>query len=236
MRRMESKAAESASEVPVPDRGFLTFDCYGTLVDWRQGIAGACLAKAAEIGVAMEREEILRLHAEIEPRVQAGPFASYRSVLTETARRIFATRDVELADDARFLAESLPGWPPFADSRPALERLRRAGYRLGILSNVDDDLLAGTRERLGVEFDLLVTAQAVGSYKPAPGHFEEARRRIAGASWTHVAQSLFHDVEPARRLGIATVWIDRLGETPPRHLTGVERYGDLSAFAAARVR
>jgi FMN phosphatase YigB (HAD superfamily) len=109
----------------------------------------------------------------------------------------------------------LPGWRPFPDTCPALEALHGAGYRLGILSNVDDDLLAGTLKHFPVPFDLLVTAQQVGSYKPAHGHFLEARRRLAGRRWLHAAQSFFHDVEPAGALGIPVVWVNRKSERSP---------------------
>jgi 2-haloalkanoic acid dehalogenase type II len=113
-----------------------------------------------------------------------------------------------------FLPESLPTWPPFPDTNAALQRLHESGHRLAILSNVDDDPLAGTRKHLDVAFDFVVTAQQVGSYKPAPGHFTAARERIGGAPWLHVAQSYFHDVQPARALGIPSAWINRKGERP----------------------
>jgi len=115
---------------------------------------------------------------------------------------------------AGFLADSLPDWQPFADTNPALTRLVAAGYRLGILSNVDDDLLAGTRRHLAVGFDLLVTAQQVGAYKPARPHFDTARQRIGPSRWLHAAQSYFHDVVPARALSIPVAWINRKGERP----------------------
>jgi FMN phosphatase YigB (HAD superfamily) len=95
-----------------------------------------------------------------------------------------------------------------------LRKLSEAGYRLAILSNVDDDLLAGTRRHLGVDFDFVVTAQQVGSYKPAPTHFVTARERIGSGRWLHVAQSYFHDIQPARALGIPTAWINRKRQRP----------------------
>ena len=108
----------------------------------------------------------------------------------------------------------MPRWPPFADTNAALERLAAAGYRLGILSNVDDDLLAGTRRHFTVTFDPVVTAQQVRSYKPAHGHFLTARERLGGARWLHAAQSYFHDVTPARALAIPVAWINRKREAP----------------------
>jgi len=137
-------------------------------------------------------------------------------VLTETARRVAARLGWPLAEErARFLADSLPKWRPFSDTNPALERLAAAGYRLGILSNVDDDLLSGTLRHFTVSFDLQVTAQQIGSYKPAHGHFLTARERIGSRPWLHAAQSYFHDVVPARALGIPVAWINRKGEVAP---------------------
>src|SRR5262249_43134171 len=112
------------------------------------------------------------------------------------------------------LAESVPDWKPFPDTNPALQRLAAAGFRLGILSNVDDDILAGTRRRFAVDFEIVVTAQQVRSYKPAPGHFGEARARIGAVPWLHAAQSYFHDVVPAPAQGIPVAWVNRKREQP----------------------
>ena len=152
----------------------------------------------------MDADAALRLYVEIEAAVEAEALQSYRAVLTETARRIAARLGWPLPESrAGFLADSMPAWPPFPDTNPALRRLTDAGYRLGILSNVDDDLLAWTRRHLAAFFEIVVTAQQAGSYKPAPGHFTtRARASSAAARWLHAAQSYFHDVVPARALGI----------------------------------
>ena len=193
----------------------LTFDCYGTLVDWERGISEAFAAAARADGVALEVAAVLRAYHEVEPRVQAERYRRYRDVLALTARGVADRLGWTLPPGREsFLAESLPSWPPFPDTNDALRRLKGAGHRLIILSNVDDDLLAGTRHHLAVEFDAVITAEQVGSYKPAPGHFEAARKRIGGAPWLHVAQSYFHDVQPARALGVPTAWINRKGERP----------------------
>jgi 2-haloalkanoic acid dehalogenase type II len=176
----------------------VTFDCYGTLIDWETGIAEAFRIAGSQL----DRDELLRRYAEVEPQVEGERYRPYRDVLAETARRISG-------DDGVFLADSLPDWKPFPDTNAALERLRDAGYRLGILSNVDDDLLAATRRHFTVDFDLIVTAQQVRSYKPAPGHFEAARAFISDARWLHAAQSNFHDIAPATMLGIDNVWVNR---------------------------
>jgi 2-haloacid dehalogenase/putative hydrolase of the HAD superfamily len=193
----------------------VTFDCYGTLIDWRSGIWDAFAAAAAAAGATLEHDAVLAAYADIEPVVEHETYRSYRAVLTETASRVATRLGWPLAvERAQFLPDSLPDWRPFPDTNPALERLASAGYRLGILSNVDDDLLAGTRRHLRVSFDLLVTAQQVGSYKPAPGHFLTARERIGGKRWLHAAQSYFHDVTPAQGLGIPVAWVNRHAERP----------------------
>jgi 2-haloalkanoic acid dehalogenase type II len=194
----------------------ITFDCYGTLIDWERGICDAFAAAAAGLRLPVDPEAALRLYGEVEATVEAGPYLSYRAVLTETSRRIAARLGWPLPDShAGFLAESLPSWLPFADTNPALRRLADAGYRLGILSNVDADLVAWTRRHLAVFFEIVVTAEEAGSYKPAPNHFTIARDLIGSARWLHAAQSYFHDVVPARALGIPVAWINRKGETAP---------------------
>lgn len=217
------------------DFDILTFDCYGTLVDWEEGISSAFAALASSQGRAIDRQRVLGLHAQIESRVQAEEFRNYRDVLDLTAAGIAAELDLELpVERQHFLSDSLPSWKPFPETSPALVRLRDAGYRLGILSNVDDDLLAGTLEHLPVRFDLLVTAEQIGSYKPATGHFRESRRRIGEeASWLHVAQSFYHDVIPACALEIPVVWVNRKDEA---HLSSARPeavFADLKSFVDA---
>jgi 2-haloacid dehalogenase/putative hydrolase of the HAD superfamily len=193
----------------------VTFDCYGTLIDWEGGISEWFASAAADDGVTLARHDILEAYAAVEPAVEAEAFRHYRDVLAETALRVGKRLGWPLsAERACGLADSLPSWKPFPDTNPALEKLAAAGYRSGILSNVDDDLLAGTRRHFSVPFDVIVTAQQVRSYKPAHGHFEEARRRIGGARWLHAAQSYFHDVVPARALGIPVAWVNRKAEPP----------------------
>jgi 2-haloalkanoic acid dehalogenase type II len=191
----------------------LTFDCYGTLIDWERGIVEAFEAAARADGVTLARAALLHAYHEVEPEVERERYRPYREVLTLSAHRVAERLGWRIdARRAAFLAESLPSWPPFADTNAALRRLAAAGYRLAILSNVDDDLLAGTLKHFDVTFDFVVTAQQVGSYKPAHAHFTTARARIGGAPWLHVAQSWFHDVRPAQALGIPIAWINRVGQ------------------------
>lgn len=192
----------------------VTFDCYGTLIDWESGISDAFLRAAREDGVELRRDEVLGAYARIEPVVEREQFRLYRDVLTETAARVARALGWPLAyERGTFLADSLRDWKPFPDTNPALERLRAAGHQLGVLSNIDDDLFAATRRHFTVDFDLLVTAQQVRSYKPGHAHFLKAKERIGEKRWLHAAQSNFHDIAPATALGIDNAWVNRKSET-----------------------
>jgi len=213
----------------------ITFDCYGTLIDWDGGIADAFARTIAETGGRLDSARVLEVYEEVEAEVEAERYRSYREVLTESARRVARRLDWALPESrVGFLAESLPRWSPFPDTNAALERLFKAGYQLGILSNVDDDLLSGTRRHFTVPFDLIVTAQQVRSYKPAAGHFLAARQRIGDRRWLHAAQSHFHDVTPARRLGVPTAWINRkrLVRGEPRPDRELSTLGELADWLA----
>jgi 2-haloacid dehalogenase/putative hydrolase of the HAD superfamily len=193
----------------------VTFDCYGTLIDWERGICGAIGKAARAAGVTVREEQIMHAYLEVEPALQAAGYRSYREILREAAygtARLLGW-DIEL-EGTGFLPASLPEWPPFADTNPALEQLKADGCRIGILSNIDDDLLAATLQHFSVEFDLLVTAEQVRSYKPAAAHFLKARETLGDAAWVHAAQSYFHDVSPACRLGIPVVWVNRNRDAP----------------------
>jgi len=200
----------------------ITFDCYGTLIDWESGISGAFLRAATAEGVTLNRDDVLRAYANLERNVEAEGYRSYREILRETATQVAHALGWPLATEhAGFLGESLPSWQPFPDTNPALERLVAIGCRLGILSNIDDDLLAATRMHFTVDFDIVVTAQQVRSYKPGHAHFLTARERIGDARWLHAAESNFHDIVPTNALGIDNAWINRQrqrelpGGTPP---------------------
>ncbi len=193
----------------------VTFDCYGTLIDWERGITTAFDRAARADGLRLDPAAVLAAYHEVEPAVQGEGYRRYRDVLGEAAGRVAGRLGWSLAAGrARFLADSLADWPPFSDTNPALARLAGAGYRLGILSNVDDDLLAGTRRHFTVAFEFWVTAQQVAAYKPARPHFDRGRELAGGRRWLHAAQSWFHDVAPARALGIPVAWINRKGERP----------------------
>jgi 2-haloalkanoic acid dehalogenase type II len=212
----------------------VTFDCYGTLIDWDGGITNAFRAALSADAAGLDPDRALAAFHELEPAVEGETFRSYRDVLTETTRRVAARLAWPLLEArALFLAESLPSWTPFSDTNAALEQLAGAGCRLGILSNVDDDLLAGTRRHFSVTFDpaLIITAQQVRSYKPATGHFEAARAKLGGQRWLHAAQSYFHDVVPARHLGVPVAWINRKGMTPAAPTGAEAEFSTLTEFA-----
>jgi 2-haloalkanoic acid dehalogenase type II len=189
----------------------ITFDCYGTLIDWESGIVSAFQSEALNHGVKLAAGEIIAAYGAEEPIVESEGYRPYVDVLNETARRVASRLGWQIDPErSRFLADSLPGWTPFPDTNPALERLATR-YELGILSNIDDGLLAATRRHFTVSFDLIVTAQQVKSYKPAAAHFKEALARTKEKRLIHAAQSYFHDVVPTSTLGIPSVWVNRHG-------------------------
>lgn len=210
----------------------ITFDCYGTLIDWESGIARAFCEAAEAAGRSIPPADAIRAHAEVEPRVQAEEYRPYREVLAETAIRVAARIGWEISrEEAEFLPASLPSWEPFPDTNPALRRLADSGVTLGILSNVDDALLSASLRHFPVGFDVLVTAEQVRSYKPNRGHFLAARERLEGRRWLHAAQSSFHDVAPAVALGIPVAWVNRKRETAGRGGSLLFETRDLAALA-----
>lgn len=189
----------------------LTFDCYGTLINWEEGILGCLHRVLANHGKDVDDATILRLYGDFEASAEQGEYRCYRDVLQSVVRQFgeqlgFAPTDQE----ARSLPESMPNWKPWPDTAIALRQLRRF-FRLAIVSNVDDDLFAATQPQLGVEFNQIITAQQAQAYKPSLKIFELALSRIAVPAHRvlHVGQSLYHDVIPAQSLGLATVWINR---------------------------
>lgn len=191
---------------------WISFDCYGTLVDWETGISDAVAGVFARHGVRRTKAEILAMFSDTEPKVQSsGEFLEYRRALRDVMEIMAWEVSIRLPGaEADSLPDSLPHWPVFPDAAAALARMRQR-YKLAIISNVDDDLFAGTEEALGVEFDAVVTSQQAGSYKPDLRNFHLAQERLVTEKdkWLHVGESLFHDIGPANEMGIASVWVNR---------------------------
>ena len=189
-----------------------TFDCYGTLVDWDGGIRSTL----AELFPDADPQQLLDAYHRHEPEIQAGRGIPYRMVMAQALHELsqeFGAAVPGGRGDA--LAQSLPGWPVFPEVPDALTELRDRGWKLAILSNTDPDLLDASLTAIGVPVDLRVVASDIGSYKPALAHWQVFFDRSGAdrAAHVHVAASLFHDIEPAHRQGLRSVWINRLGET-----------------------
>ncbi len=226
----------------------LSFDCYGTLIDWETGMSRALREWTDRVDLEVSVGDLLQLVSEIETVVQGerSPALLYPAVLAEVLKRIGVRLQAPVTDaDAARFGGTVGDWPAFPDSAPALNRLGNR-FRLIIVSNVDRASFAASSRRLGVTFDKIITAEDVGAYKPRPPHFESLFRSLPEmgldrSDLLHVAQSLFHDHEPAERYGLPSVWIDRghdrsdPGATPAtRSLIEPRwRFSTLEAFADA---
>ncbi|MGA8534493.1 MAG: HAD family hydrolase [Candidatus Tumulicola sp.] len=183
---------------------WVSFDCFGTLVDWHTGFR-AILQR----GGARRPHELVAAFHRHEPAVEAESYRAYRDVTRIALERAMAELHLEPALPATIIADGWPTLPVFADTTPALERLRAEGWLLAVLTNCDVDLFAETARSLGVAVDRVITAQEVRSYKPALAHFHRFRETIGEAPWIHVACSWFHDIVPGRTVGVPRIWIDR---------------------------
>ena len=191
----------------------ITFDCYGTLIDWELGILRVLRPLLAEHGKRMTDEQILAAFAELEPAIQSREYLPYRLVLEEVVRGLGQHFGFSVStDEARSLAASLKSWTPFPDTLAALRTLK-SKYRLGVISNTDDDLFSDTARHLHVAFDWVITAEQARAYKPARAIFELALGKIGlrPEQVLHAGQSIFHDVIPAKQMGMFTVLVTRRG-------------------------
>ena len=220
--------------------GVLTFDCYGTLIAWEAGLVASLSPGLHNHGVCLAPNELLERYAKIEATIERGPFQNYKSVLKTALRNLgnglgFAATDVELGA----FSLSVRDWPPFPDSAEALRALH-SRYRLAILSNIDDDLFRYSAGWLQTKFDAVITAEQIRSYKPSPTHFNTAlaRFRLPTTNILHVAQSLYHDIVPAKKIGFSTVWVNRrkgqegFGATPPSEAQADLEVPDLATLVS----
>lgn len=213
----------STSSFNISRFSWLTFDCYGTLIDWESGIVGAIRPLLASSGRNLSSEGILELYAAMESREQSGPYRPYREILATIVRRMSSRLVFSVNEQqAHVLGDTIGTWRPFPDSVDALKRLKKR-FKLAVISNIDDDMFVQTSRLLGDPFDIVVTAQQAQAYKPSLTNFSLALERIGepAGKILHCAQSLFHDIPPAQQLGMGTCWVDRRagkrggGATPP---------------------
>jgi 2-haloacid dehalogenase len=193
---------------------FVTFDVYGTLIDWEGGAYDAFAREAARDGVEIDRDDIVERFLAVQREIMAGSYELYAEVLRRTAVRIAKDIGWELEPSrSGFLPDSVQRWPPFKETNPTLQKFKKK-VEVGLISNIDDKLLGQTRRHMPVDFDLVVTAQQVRSYKPDPAHFNECERRVGTKKgWVHVAESYYYDVEPCLKKKIPVVWVNRRKET-----------------------
>ena len=193
---------------------FVTFDCYGTLIDWETGVYDAFQKEADRDGFTIDRDSLVPHFIEVQREIQHGSYELYAEVLRRATVRVAKELGWEIENvRSNFLPNSVPYWPPFRETNAQLERFAKK-FELGILSNIDDKLLGATRRHFRSDFDLVVTAQQVRSYKPDPAHFKECARRIEKAKkhWVHIASGYPTDVEPCIKQKIPVIWVNRHDE------------------------
>ena len=200
--------------MPLPkDVRFVTFDCYGTLIDWELGAYDAFQAEADRDGFTIDRNTAMPLFIDVQKEIERGSYELYAEVLRRTAVRCASELGWEIEPvRSSFLPNSIPSWPPFRDTNTLLERLKKK-YQIGLIANIDDKLLGATRRHFRVDFDLVVTAQQVRSYKPDPAHFKECQRRIGGKTgWVHITSGYETDVVPCLKAKVPVIWVNRHGQ------------------------
>src|SRR6476646_5569233 len=201
--------------MPLPsDIKWITFDVYGTLIDWDKGVMEAFKKEADRDGFTLDESQVVPLFHEISREIEGGSYELYAEVLRRTAIEIAKRLEWPLEPSrSGFLPDSVQKWKPFRETNTQLAKLAKK-YKLGLLSNIDDKLLGQTRRHIPIDFDLVVTAQQVRSYKPEPAHFTECARRIGGKrGWVHVAASHYHDVAPCVKARVPVIWVNRSKET-----------------------
>src|SRR5690349_23588823 len=197
--------------MPLPKEvTFVTFDVYGTLIDSDTGIYEAFSKEAEKDGYTIARDELIALFKETQKEIKGGSYELYAEVLRRTAVQIAKQLGWPLEPSrSGFLPDSVQRWKPFKETNPVLQKVAKQ-YKVGLISNIDDKLLGQTRRHIPLDFDLVVTAQQVRSYKPDPAHFTECERRIGGKKgWVHIASSYYHDVEPCLKKKVPVIWVNR---------------------------
>jgi 2-haloacid dehalogenase len=210
-RRPAASAWHHARAMAIPKNiTFVTFDVYGTLIDWETGIFDAFSKEAERDGFTIEKAELISLFHATSRQIEAGSYELYAEVLRRTAVQISKELGWPLEPSrSGFLPDSVQRWSPFKETNSTLTKIAKK-HKIGLISNIDDKLLGQTRRHIPLDFDLVVTAQQVRSYKPDAAHFNECERRIGGKrGWVHVAASYYHDVEPCLKKKVPVIWVNR---------------------------
>ncbi len=221
--------------MPVKSPSAITFDCYGTLVDWESGISTFLAQAFKDKRVIADVGEVLRAREEIEFELIQGAYRSYREILSLSLKEALYRFSVPYSDgDGAQLAESVPNWPVFTETKPALEKLRERS-KLAIISNIDNDIIEKTQSNIGVNFHLIVTAQDARAYKPNIKPFELARRKLGckPSQVLHVSSGFRYDIPPARKLGFKTAWVNRKHEKKPSRQRVDYEFDNLAQLAEA---
>ncbi|MEM1172084.1 MAG: haloacid dehalogenase type II [Cyanobacteria bacterium P01_H01_bin.35] len=189
----------------------LSFDCYGTLIDWESGIIPVLKNLVANHQIDITEAQLLEMFAKFESEAEAGEYKKYREVLKEVIHKISQELNFQPTEsELNSLSKSIKNWLPFPDTIAALQKLKEK-YQLAIISNIDDELFADSAKHLQVEFDFVITAAQVKSYKPSKNNFEISIQKMAIApeKLLHIAQSIYHDIVPAKAMGLSTIWVNR---------------------------
>ena len=212
----------------------LSFDCYGTLIDWEQGMVRALEGIKEKYGISESLEKLAERYVEIELQVEQEKYRRYSEVMEIALSRLLREKGITPEpDDEKLFVKTLPTWPPFPETRETLKTLKRKGYKLSILSNIDNDLISHSIQLIGVDFDLVITAEKSMSYKPSPKHWELLLKEsgVEKDRILHVAASLVHDIRPAKQLGFKTAWINRKNEPTPSDVKPDYIFPDLKPLA-----
>lgn len=209
---------------------YITFDCYGTLIDWEGGIRTAVKKLTDKNGFNLSLDGISDKYIKVELQVEAEQYRKYHEILQLSTKKLFKQEGFDVSDeDALEFADSIYSWQPFPETHDVLAELKQNSYKLIILSNIDNEIIKRSIEVMGIDFDGVVTAEEVGSYKPAHGHWEEMLRRFNAQKEEvlHVAASYIHDIIPAKEQGFDAIWINRNSEKPTREIKPNLEFKDL---------
>jgi 2-haloalkanoic acid dehalogenase type II len=213
------------------NKDYITFDCYGTLIDWEGGIRDALKKLSEKKGFYLSSDGLSEKYIKAELQIEAGQYRKYHEILQLTAKRLLKSEGFDISDkDALEFADSIFTWQPFAETHNTLAKLKDQGYKLVILSNIDNEIIKRSIRLIGTDFDGVVTAEDVGAYKPAYGHWREMLKRFNAKTEEvlHVGASYVHDVIPAKELGFDAIWINRNHEKPTAEIRPNIEFPDLT--------